>query len=166
MTFLPFPGSSAASGAELDPTGKYRYRLWRRFGSGVTVVWVMLNPSTADASNDDPTLRRVRPFSIAAGFGRLEVVNLFALRATDPRELELADDPVGPENDAAIDAAVRNAGAVVVAWGYRDSRLVEARAAAVLSRLPSPVLCLGSSAGRPRHPLYVRASKALEEFRQ
>jgi len=146
--------------ATFDPTRAYRYRLSRTWDpTGPVVTFVMLNPSTADAEVLDPTVRRCLGFARAWGFGSLEVVNLFAFRATDPRDLLRADAPVGPANDRAILGAVSAADRVVVAWGARGAHL--GRAAAVAGLLhagPSRPLGLGTTkGGQPRHPLYVRA---------
>jgi hypothetical protein len=116
------------------------------------VLFVMLNPSTADASRDDPTIRRCVGFAKAWGFGALSVANLFALRSTDPSVLLSAQDPVGPDNDAMILELARKASLVVAAWGAH--KVAARRAAAVQSLLPKAV-CLGlTSSGQPRHPLY------------
>src|SRR5689334_18589152 len=110
--------SQPTGGALFDPTGRYRYRLWRQWDPAKpAVAFVMLNPSTADATTDDPTIRRCFGFAQGWGFGRLEVVNLFALRATDPRELARHPDPVGPANDAHIAAALALTDQAVAAWG-------------------------------------------------
>jgi hypothetical protein len=82
-------------GATLSDCGRYRYRLWRRWADGPTVLFVMLNPSTADADVDDPTIRRCIGFARSWGAGALEVVNLYAWRATQPAELKAAVGPVG-----------------------------------------------------------------------
>lgn len=128
------------------------------------MVAIWLNPSTADADIDDPTVRRGVGFARAAGCGRLVVLNLFGWRATDPAQLRVVADPVGPDNDAWIAAAVAEPGAVVVAgWGARaDSRRVRA----VMGLLGDyPLFCLGLTAGGgPRHPLYLPATAALTRF--
>jgi hypothetical protein len=137
--------------------GRYRYRLWRRWLPGAaTVAWVMLNPSTADDLRDDPTIRRCIGLSRGWGFGGLAVVNLYALRATDPADLFAARRPVGPGNDAAIAQAVAGADAVFAAWGNHGR---PDRVAAVGGLLGDRVHSLGATAqGAPRHPLYVAAS--------
>lgn len=151
-------------GAVVD--GPYRYLLWRTVSaSDRTVLWVMLNPSTADAFVDDPTIRRVLGFSSLWGYGRVEVVNLFAARATDPRELERFADPVGPRNDDHIRAAVARAHAIVCAWGAHKGAGPERRAREVRQLLPPPTYCLGVTAGgHPKHPLYLSASTPLLTF--
>src|SRR3954454_15761859 len=90
---------SLEQNAVISACGRYRYLLSRQVGPGLrTATFIMLNPSTADATNDDPTIRRCIGFARQWGCGRLAVLNLFAVRATDPAEMKRADDPVGPEN--------------------------------------------------------------------
>lgn len=149
---------------------RYRYHLARHWGQapGPVVLWVMLNPSTADDEQDDPTIRRCIGFSRGWGFHGLRVVNLFALRATDPRALADSLDPVGMENDIAITAAVRDGNTlrVIAAWGahrFARDRALEVkhllwREAA--RHLSCTVSHLGlTRSGAPRHPLYVPASQ-------
>ena len=93
------------SDAVISDCGKYRYRLTRKWGYGRPCGFIMLNPSTADALHDDPTIRRCVGFAKAWGCGALIVVNLFAVRATSPREMMRADDPVGPENKEHVQRA-------------------------------------------------------------
>jgi hypothetical protein len=137
---------------------KYRFLLSRNWDPArASVTFIMLNPSTADEVGDDPTIRRCCGLARAWGFGGLEVVNLFALRATRPRELLAAGDPVGDGNDRAIIEAVGRASLTVAAWGnhggHRD------RAAQVLGLLAGrAVHTLGlTRQGQPRHPLYAPA---------
>ena len=158
------------AGATLSPCGRYRYKLWRYglYDSLVprTMLFIMLNPSTADAMVDDPTIRRCRSFAMRDGYSQLEVVNLFALRATDPRELARAPDPIGPDNDAIIAKAVLRArdsgGCVVAAWG---AHAIARRRAAVVEAIRqngAALMCLGlTKDGSPRHPLYVRSDEPL-----
>jgi hypothetical protein len=139
-------------GAVLSADGMYRYSLWRRWGAGPRVLWVMLNPSTADERRDDPTIRRCIGFSRAWGFGAMEVVNLFALRATEPAAVAAHAHPIGPENDRRIRAAAKRADATIAAWGAFD--WAAPRAERVLPWLGA-AQCLGRTAGGfPRHPLY------------
>ena len=153
-------GTHGDATATFDPTRTYRYRLARTWDpTGPVVAFVMLNPSTADAEVLDPTVRRCVGFARAWEFGSLEVVNLFAFRATDPRDLLRADAPVGPANDRAILDAVSVADRVVVAWGARGTHL--GRAAAVTGLLRAgpvrPLALATTKDGQPRHPLYLRA---------
>lgn len=113
----------------------------------------MLNPSTADAALDDPTLRRCVTFAKAAGFSALQVVNLFAYRASDPAQLRTAPDPVGPDNDDYLRRALTTPGVKVAAWGVHSR---PDRVGLVKSIAGGALHCLGVTRdGHPRHPLYV-----------
>lgn len=149
--------------AVLSPCGRYRYRLQRTGlcpGSD-RVLFVMLNPSKADGRVDDPTIRRCMGFARGLGCAELEVVNLFAWRATKPAELHGLPDPVGSDNDWHIADAAARVGPVVCAWGA--SRMVDRRRLhRVLELLPRPLHCLAvTKAGAPKHPLYVPAAAPL-----
>jgi hypothetical protein len=134
----------------------YRYRLSRTWGSsGTHATWIMLNPSTADAMEDDPTIKRCIAFTKDWGLDGLVVVNLFALRATDPRELGKHPDPVGAANDQFIADAIQPWSVAVAAWGAHA--MAAGRANAVLRLVAGRVSaagCLGvTAAGHPLHPL-------------
>lgn len=152
------------STATISEDGRYRYDLGRRWDEGPRVLWIMLNPSIADADIDDPTIRRCLGFTRAWGYGGLVVVNLFAMRATDPRELYTADDPVGPENDEYLRRHAAGAGLVVAAWGshgWLHGRDADVRK--ILDELNVTARCLGhTNAGAPRHPLYLRKDSTRE----
>ena len=145
------------------PSTQYRYKLTRHHAPDEShngkICWVMLNPSTADESKDDPTIRKVMGFSWNAGYSDIVVVNLFAARATEPRDLMYFADPVGVGNDIVVGEEMTTADAVVFAWGaWYGSRV---------NRIATPPdvmgiakhycikpLCLGlTSAGHPNHPL-------------
>ena len=150
---------SAERGAVFDATGQYRYHLWRVWDDALPqVAFVLLNPALADATRDDPTLRRCLGFARAWGCGRLDVVNLFAYRTPSPAVLRRAPDPIGPDNDAVLVEVARQADRVVVGWGNGGRWL--GRDGAVRRLLdPLNLACLGlTSLGQPRHPLYVRSS--------
>lgn len=151
-------------GAELDPTGTWRYRLWRRWGGeGPTAVFVGLNPSTADAHVDDPTIRRCVSFAQGWGCSGLEVVNLFAYRATRPADLRRADDPVGPDNDRVLAEAITRGSPLIACWGLHGAW--RARGAEIRTRLAGPWQCLGKTRdGHPRHPLYLRRDTGLAAY--
>lgn len=149
--------------ARLSDCGAYRYELGRRWARGPSVLFIMLNPSTADATQDDPTIRRCIGFAKSWQMGALGVVNLFALRATDPAALRTAPDPVGPLNDDAIHDAIVSSRVVVAAWG---AHAMAAERAAVVAEMAAnasrPLCCLGTTkAGHPRHPLYLRRDATL-----
>lgn len=109
--------------AQFSPCAKYRYLLTREgLGGTGTCLFIMLNPSTADAMVDDATIRRCSGFAQRWGYARLEVANIYAYRSTDPRALRDLADPVGPENDQYIAEAVARADKVVCAWGAHPAR--------------------------------------------
>jgi hypothetical protein len=149
-------------GATFDATGTYRYYLWREWDASLpAVTFVMLNPSTADAERDDPTIRRCIGFARAWGYGRLEVANLFAYRAASPRELLAAAEPIGSDNEYWLRRAA-DTKAVVVAWGDHG-RGPRAKAFQCLDA--ASLRCLGLTArGEPRHPLYVPRGRIAERW--
>jgi hypothetical protein len=170
--------------AVVSACGTYRYALWRDLpAQGVledgsptsatarltfedTCLFVMLNPSTADAEQDDPTIRRCVGFARDLGAGRLAVANLYAYRGPDPYELLGVDDPIGPDNDFWITELSKEAAAIIVAWGASVAAKPD-RVRQVLGILEDhlTVLCLGTTGeGHPRHPLYVRADTELVAF--
>lgn len=148
--------------AEFSNDGVYRYSLTRRWAVGPTAVWILLNPSTADEVRNDPTIRRVMGFSRAWGYGGFTLMNVFALRSTDPSALRTHPDPTGPDNDETIRRVSGQAELVVAAWGTLGA--LRQRGAAVRAML-GRVQCLGTTkAGFPRHPLYTAADQQLVEF--
>jgi hypothetical protein len=126
----------------------------------------MLNPSTADAEQDDPTIRRCIGFAKAWGFGGIAVRNIFALRATDPRELYKSDDPVGPGNDEAICDLAGLCPLIVAAWGVHGGLRNRGRQVCeLLAGAGAEVVCLGvTKDGHPKHPLYVAADAERMPF--
>jgi hypothetical protein len=143
--------------AVLSSDGRYRYTLYRLWDDSLPeVTWVMLNPSTADAEQDDPTIRKCVGFAQRWGCGSIRVVNLFAYRATNPRELTLADDPVGPINVPTL--AVATNGFCVAGWGAAKT---PPKPLDVIAH--KPLWCLGvTKSGDPRHPLYVSYETPLQ----
>lgn len=152
--------------AIISDCGTYRYLLTRATGVTLfesqarTVNFIMLNPSTADATADDPTIRRCIRFAMAWDYERLVVTNLFAFRATDPGDLRHAPDPIGPENNPHIARAAAAADLVVFAWGreggYRGrSRMVRSLLSGLTQRPPCYLRLTKN--GEPWHPLYVPA---------
>ncbi len=187
----------ASKGAEISADGKYRYRLWREWrgthdplnwrwlrdakgevckdgegkpmGEPRSVLFIMLNPSTADAYVDDPTIRRCVGYAKAWKYERMEVVNLFAYRATDPRELlKLGhdDDPVGVDNQRHVEMAVARAGFMVCAWGIHGSHLEQDKTMmGWITGWNKPITCLAlTKTGMPRHPLRLHADWKPQPF--
>ena len=156
---------AAERGAVFDATGQYRYHLWRAWDAALPrVAFVLLNPARADAVHDDPTLRRCLGFARAWGYGRLDVVNLFAYRTPSPAVLRRAADPVGPDNDAILAEVAGWADLVVVGWG--NGGRWRGRDTAVRRLLgPAEVVCLGlTRLGQPRHPLYLPSATPRQAF--
>ena len=134
----------------------YRYSLWREWiGGEGYVMFIGLNPSTADETLDDPTIRRCVGFAKAWGFSALCMANLFAFRATKPKVMKQASDPVGKDNDKWLRHLCDGASLVIAAWGTDGSYLARDRK---VCNLLGAMDCLGvTKDGYPRHPLYLRA---------
>ncbi len=153
--------------------GPYRYELARWWGLGASLVWVMLNPSTAGAQSNDPTIRRCIGFSRRDQFGfeGMKVVNLFGLVATDPAELRAVDDPVGAENREYVKRALHHGLTAVAAWGAAVDSLPEAQSEIDFFMKTAdaegvPVMCLGTTkAEHPKHPLYLPTNTSLRSYR-
>jgi hypothetical protein len=146
-----------------SPDLRYRYAFGRWWGAqdlATTDVWVLLNPATGDTEQRRrPTLERCIARSSAAGRSGLVIVNLFAHRHTDPRDLRQATDPVGRANDDALRLLTSTAPRTVAAWGAGGRLHGRSRAVAPLLNRP---LCLGvTRRGEPRHPLYVPRAAPL-----
>jgi len=136
--------------ATAEMRGEYRYTLTRVWDPALpTVTFVLLNPSTADAVQLDPTLRRCIGFAKREGYGGMVILNLYAFRTKDPKVMMAAADPVGPDNDRVLAGVT---GTVVAGWGMNADPARVAQAVALLPRLHA----LGvTKDGQPRHPLYV-----------
>ena len=149
--------------AVISDCTKYRYLLERDKGVN-PLVFVMLNPSTADAETDDPTIRRCRRFAADNGYTGIVVVNLYAYRATRPKDLFLATDPIGPINDQYISAAAM-ANDVCCAWGANGDPVRAAEVVGIIRAAGCNPKCLGiTKGGSPRHPLYVKADQKLIDY--
>jgi len=163
-----------------SPCKQYRYYLQRKLDTQSSLfqseskrmVVVMLNPSTADEVKNDPTVRRCIGFASRENMTMLEVLNLYALRSTDPKGLLAVEDPVGPENDHWIAETVGGAGLVVVAWGTipyvrvsGGNKRTESTLKLLRKHSPVPVKCLGTTKdGFPRHPLYLPSDARLDPY--
>lgn len=156
------------SSAKLSHCRMYRYHLHRRWANGGTsVLWVMLNPSLADDSIDDPTVRKCVGFSRRWGHGEMAIVNLYAYRTHDPKILKVVEKTkgrervVGEENDRYIDAVGMRSTQIVAAWGAHADADRAAEVLRLLNRR-GPVQCLGrTSGGQPRHPLMLKYDTPL-----
>lgn len=139
--------------ASISNCGLYRYRLGRVFGDGPELMFIMVNPSTADADVDDQTIKKCMGFAKANGFGSILVGNKFAYRSTDVKKLREVADPVGPDNDEHLKAMMARASKVVVGWGQ-------------LAKLPETlrdrwksVVRLADAAGHDLHSIGINADK-------
>ena len=148
--------------------GDYRYWLCREWNTNTPrVTFIMLNPSRADATTDDPTLRRCISFAKSWGYSSLEVVNLFAYRASKPVDLKKVTDPVGKENDRYLKEAVERADKIIVAWG--NWGILKNRYKDVLKMLRGldgiQLYCLGiTNKSHPKHPLYIESNTPLVKY--
>ncbi len=154
--------------AIISDCGTYRYRLER--GAGRALAIIMVNPSIANATDDDQTIRKVLGFADRQGCGRIIVGNKFAFRATDVNELRKARDPVGPENDRHIEQILRDGDIHVVAWGALNKLPDTLRArwkdiVRAADRAGVALHCIGINADKhPRHPLMTPYSTALRSW--
>jgi len=141
-------------GAVFDNDREYRYKLTRTWDAEKpTLAWIMLNPSTADETEDDPTIRRCIGYAKDWGYGSIEVANLFALRATNPDELREHPNPVGGANGVHLRKVCKGADMVVAAWGANGG--LQNRAEEVAQMLDEDLYALDTTkAGHPVHPLY------------
>jgi hypothetical protein len=138
--------------AVISQDNKYRYQLSRIWDNEKpTVLFIMLNPSTADADADDPTIRRVVNFAKSWGYGGVFVGNLYAFRSTDPKALKHTEDPVGEENISHVQSLIGLTDKVVYAWGNNQ------REPEWLCNLVETPYCIDiSKKGIPKHPLYLK----------
>ena len=144
--------------AIFDPTKKYRYLLTRKICEKDTIcTFIMLNPSTADEIENDPTVARCVKFAKVWGYGKLNVLNIFALRSTDPGGLYTIEDPVGQDNDHHIVETVRNSDLVIAAWGVHAALNDRGKQVEDLIVPYTDIHCLSvTKDGYPGHPLYLR----------
>ncbi len=154
--------------AEISPCGKYRYVLTRDWDEALPALTVIgLNPSTADATKDDATIRKLIAIARRLGRGRLVLLNLFAFRSTDPKGLIGTDDPVGYRNQSTLwnHCADRE---VVLAWGAARCPFVWTQVAKTLPGLRSlgaTFACFGTNKdGSPKHPLYLPNDTTLRPY--
>lgn len=155
---MPIETYLSPKGAQFSPCGKYRYKLWRIWEpSKPTCLFILLNPSTADEEENDPTVERCERRAKLMGFGGLIVCNLFAFRATNPEVMKAQEDPIGPKNDSVIAAEADLAGMVVCGWGEDGKHLNRSKTVlGTLLHLKISVHYLRmNKSGEPGHPLYI-----------
>lgn len=139
--------------ANLSACRRYRYALWRTWDdSKPYAMFIGLNPSTADETEDDPTIRRCISYSKNWGFGGLCMVNLFAFRATNPIDMKSEKDPIGPDNDVWIRQLANDAGVIVAAWGNDGPHMGRSKKAKEM--IPNLKCLKTNRTGEPAHPLY------------
>ena len=154
--------NSLKGSATFDVSSRYRYCLTRSWTTDEEnthqVAFIMLNPSKANAEQDDPTIRACSQFAQRWGYTQLTVVNLFAYCTTHPAMLEQVEDPIGPENDQYVTGAVKLADKVILAWGNqgillnRDQTVIN-----LISSYRHKLYCLKRNrTGQPCHPLYIK----------
>ena len=153
--------------AVLSECQRYRYLLRRTWDAALQrSLFIMLNPSTADAEIDDATIRSCMRLAKSWGHGSIEVVNLYGWRATDPRNLQAAAEPVGAKNDAIALAAINRCDVTICAWGAH--KMAERRARKMWQMIKSvrpQAFCLGTTkAGYPKHPLYIKSGTPLVAY--
>ncbi len=154
--------------AVIDSSGQYRYVLERFWGPDETRIanFVLLNPSTADATEDDPTSRKCISFAKTWGLDGVIMTNLFALRETSPAKMKKHPNPVGPMNDEYLLKTALSAEKVVVAWGNHGQYLSRNIEVLELFRKKAvEIYCLDQNlSGCPKHPLYIRSGTKLKKI--
>lgn len=153
-----FPEMKIDSGAQFSPCKQYRYSLWRIWNPNLPLLgMVLLNPSTADAEADDPTIQRQGTRARSLGFGGLIVTNAFAYRSTDPEELYNTFDPIGPDNDGWIVQEAKRCKQLIVGWGKHASWMNRSRDVLELLHAAGvqPYALRANNDGSPEHPLYL-----------
>ena len=154
---MDFNSAKIKSDAVLSEDRVYRYALWRIWNEDrPLVMFVGLNPSTADETNDDPTLRRCMGFAESWGYGGVIMANIFAYRATDPKIMKQTEAPIGPENDEWLRKLSQEAGLVIGAWGNHGA--FKQRGSDVADMLPNLHYLKMNKSGHPAHPLYLQAN--------
>lgn len=143
------------STATFSPCRTWRYSLLRRWAKGDYAMFIGLNPSTADETQDDPTVRRCIRYSQSWGYSALYMTNIFAFRSTDPHVMKRFDDPIGPENDTALIRLSADAGIVIAAWGTHGAHMQ--RGDDVRQFLHRMHVLKLTKGGHPCHPLYLKA---------
>lgn len=158
MVSTLFPETNIYRGAVFSPCRRYRYKLWRRWSDTKPLNFLMLNPSTADETVNDPTVEGCERRAREWGYGGVVVTNLFAFRATDPEEMKRCGDPVGIDNNDHIRREYVFSAMTICAWGNHGAHMN--RSATVRKLLSKGVLhaLKLNKSGEPQHPLYIARS--------
>lgn len=162
-----FPLHEMRKGAEFSPCRRYRYKLWRVWAElQPNILFIGLNPSTADEATDDRTIARLVKWAFGWGYGGVYVGNLFAFRATKPTDMKRQTNPVGPDNDDALRDMEKRCTTTVLCWGTHGAYLNRERD--VLTKVlayPTTAMCFAvSKEGHPKHPLYLKGATALMPY--
>jgi hypothetical protein len=144
-----------SNGAIFSPDRDYRYILWRRWSKGKTINFILLNPSTADEKNNDPTVERCEQRARMWGYGELVVTNIFAYRSTNPKVLSKMHDPVGPDNDKSIFDSAVNSNCTICGWGEHGKLLNRGNVVKKLLCCVKLYALRINKSGIPSHPLYL-----------
>ncbi len=155
------------SSAIFSPCEKYRYVLHRQLSENndATCLFIMLNPSTADAHKNDPTVERCERFTREWGYTNLVVCNIFALRSTDPKSLYSHDDPIGPNNNGWILEESEKAKLIVCAWGNHGQFMHRGMDVLIMLKHRDNLRYLTlNKSGQPKHPLYIKADTKLQRW--
>ena len=159
---------SINSYAKLSDNRKYRYILYRAWGKRIPyALFILLNPSTADETTNDPTVRRCISFAKICGYGAMSIVNLFAYRTTDPKELQRCLYPFGNENMFWIQEAISHADIIIAAWGTKGNYKNQDKAVmCMVEQTGMQIKCLGiTKSGHPKHPLYLSRNTELINYK-
>lgn len=153
--------------AVISECNQYRYELVREWASNRPCCFIGLNPSTADASEDDPTIRRCIGFAYEWGCGSLIMTNLYAYRATKPQDMFKARksgiDIVGPRNEEFLESVMDGGGIIIAAWGTHGSESERGKAMIETGLVQHLGL---NKKGSPKHPLYLRKDTKPQPFEQ
>jgi hypothetical protein len=145
---------------------KYRYLLERDWSKGSSILFILLNPSTADADKLDPTLKRAYNIAKKYGYGKLVVVNIFAVRGSDPSVIKDIVDPIGELNNYYIKKYSKKADRIIIGWGnhgiYKNRSLEILK---ILKIYYDKIYVLGiNKSGEPKHPLYTKKNIKLKKY--
>jgi len=152
--------------AIVSPDGKYRYSLTRKWGEGRCLLFIMLNPSTADSTIDDPTIKKCEKYAKREKFKSMCVVNLYAYRSTDPSIVMRMGlvDAEGPDNESHIISSILLSDAIICAWGKHGGKGTH-KAIKVLSTTDKEIFCLDiNKDGSPKHPLYCKDDIKFKKY--